>query len=298
MPLTNTAIRNAKPKPKPYKLNDGEGLYVLVHPNGSCYWRFKYSFLGKEKLLALGVYPDVSLADARDRRSEARKAVAAGIDPGEAKKTAKRLAILNNQTTYEAVAREWHEQRKHTWTPGYAASALVRLEHHMFPKLGSRPIADIDPVELLSVLRIIEKSGALDMALRCMQLTGQIFSYAVATGRAKRNPVTDLRGALKPPVRKHMAYIKANELPEYLQKLEAYDGHVQTKLGLKFLLLTFVRTIELRGAEWTEINFDKAEWRIPDERMKMRDPHIVPLSTQAIAVLRELQTHNTNGPKS
>jgi len=168
----------------------------------------------------------------------------------------------------------------------------------MFPKLGSRPIADIDPVELLSVLRIIEKSGALDMALRCMQLTGQIFSYAVATGRAKRNPVTDLRGALKPPVRKHMAYIKANELPEYLQKLEAYDGHVQTKLGLKFLLLTFVRTIELRGAEWTEINFDKAEWRIPDERMKMRDPHIVPLSTQAIAVLRELQTHNTNGPKS
>jgi integrase len=164
----------------------------------------------------------------------------------------------------------------------------------MFPKLGNRPIADIDPPELLSVVKIVEKSGALDMAQRVMQLTSQIFGYAIATGRAKRNPVTDLRGALKPPVRKHMAYIKADELPEYLEKLEAYDGNVQTKLGLKFLLLTFVRTGELRGAEWQEVNFDKAEWRMPAERMKMRDPHIVPLSKQALAVLKELQNHTGN----
>jgi integrase len=267
---------------------------VLVHSNGSRYWRFKYRFLGKEKQLALGVYPEVKLADARERCAEARKVLAAGNDPSEVKRAAKRLAILKSENTYEAIAREWHDQRKHTWTPGYAASALTRLENHMFPKLGNRPITDIDPPELLSVVKIVEKSGALDMAQRVMQLTGQIFGYAIATGRAKHNPVTDLRGALKPPVRKHMAYIKANELPEYLEKLEAYDGNPQTKLGLKFLLLTFVRTGELRGAEWTEINFDKAEWRIPPERMKMRDPHIVPLSKQAIAVLREMQNHTGN----
>jgi integrase len=294
MPLTDTKLKNAKPANKPYKLTDGGGLFILIQPTGGKLWRYKYRFAGKEKKLALGIYPDVSLADARERHAQARKTLAAGKDPGEAKKTAKRLVLLNSQTSYEAIAREWHEQRKHKWTPGYAKSALIRLEHHMFPKLGNRPIADIEPAELLSVIRIVEKSGALDMALRVMQLTGQIFRYAIATGRAKHNPVTDLRGALKPPVRKHMAYIKANELPEYLQKLEAYDGYIITKLGLKFLLLTFVRTMELRGALWTEIDFDKAEWRIPAERMKMRDPHIVPLSKQALAVLRELQTHTGN----
>ncbi|MBP7253095.1 MAG: tyrosine-type recombinase/integrase [Alphaproteobacteria bacterium] len=294
MPITDTSVRNAKPTDKPYKLHDTDGLFVLVHPNGSRYWRLKYRFLGKEKLLALGVYPEVSLGEARERRSQARKLLASGTDPGEIKKAAKRQAILNSETTFEAVAREWHDHFKHKWTPQVVASSMRRLENHMFPKLGSRPIADITPPELLSVVRIVERTGALDMAQRVMQLTGQVFTYAIATGRAQRNPVNDLRGALKPPVRKHMAHFKEDELPEYLQRLENFTGNLQTKLALKFLLLTFVRTGELRGAEWTEINFDKAEWRIPAERMKMREQHIVPLSTHAIAVLRDLQARTGN----
>lgn len=294
MPLSDTTVRNSKPKTKPYKLHDGDGLFVLVQPNGSRYWRFKYRYLGKEKLLALGVYPDVSLSMARERRTQARKSLAEGNDPGEAKKEAKRLAILNSGNTYEAIAREWHEQRKHTWTSSYAKSAIRRLENHMFPKLGNRPIADIGAQEILSVVRIVEKSGALDMAQRVMQLTGQIFGYAIATGRASRNHVNDLRGALKPPVRRHMAHFKEDELPEYLRKLEKFSGRLQTKLALKFILLTFVRTGELRGAEWSEINFDKAEWRIPAERMKMGEMHIVPLSRQSIEVLEELHNHNGN----
>ena len=294
MPLTDTAIRNAKPKEKPYKLSDSGGLFLLVQPAGGKWWRYKYRFAGKEKSLALGAYPDVSLADVRERHSRARKVLAAGNDPGEVKKESKRLAVLKCENTYEAIAREWHEQRKHKWTPGYAVSAMKRLEHHMFPKLGTRPISDISAPELLSVVKIVEKSGALDMAQRVMQLTGQIFGYAIATGRAERNPVTDLRGALKPPVRKHMAHFKENELPEYLQRLETFSGTLQTKLALKFLLLTFVRTGELRKAEWSEINFDKAEWRIPAERMKMREQHLVPLSKQAVEVLLELQKHTGN----
>jgi len=294
MSLTDVKVRNAKPQAKPYKLADGDGLYLLVKPNAGKYWRLKYRFTGKEKVLALGVYPDVSLADARDGCAQARKTLAAGKDPGELKKEKKRLAVLNSENTYEAIAREWHEKRKHTWTPGYTVSALKRLEHHMFPKLGSRPIADISAPELLSVVRIVEKSGALDMAQRVMQLTGQIFGYAIATGRAERNPVNDLRGALKPPVRKHMAHFKENELPAYLQKLETFSGRLQTKLALKFILLTFVRTGELRKAEWSEINFDKAEWRIPAEKMKMGTMHIVPLAAQTIEILRELQKHTGN----
>jgi len=294
MSLTDTAVRNAKPLAKPFKLADGGGLFLLVQPTGGKWWRYKYRFLGKEKLLALGSYPDVSLAQAREHHAQARKALAAGNDPNEVKKEAKRAAQLNSENTYEAVAREWHEHFKHKWTPGYADAAINRLQNHIFPKLGQRPIADITAPELLSVVRVIEKAGTLDMAQRVMQISGQIFTYAIATGRATRNPVPDLKGALKPPVRKHMAHFTADELPDYLQKLEAFNGRVQTKLALKFILLTFVRTGELRGAEWSEINFDKAEWRIPAERMKMRETHIVPLSTQAIVVLREMQRHTGN----
>ncbi len=171
---------------------------------------------------------------------------------------------------------------------------LARLESHIFPKLGHRPIADITAPEVLSMLRVVEGSGALDTAQRVMQMCGQIFMYAIATGRADRNPVPDLRGALKTPVAKHHSYLKADDLPEFLKKLEAYDGALQTKLALRFLMLTFVRTTELRAAEWTEVDFEKAEWRIPAERMKMKEEHIVPLSRQAVAVLRELQKHTGN----
>ena len=286
--LSDTAVRNAKPKLKPYKMSDGEGLFLLITPSGAKYWRLKYFFADKEKLLALGVYPDVTLADARERRAQARKVLAAGNDPGEAKKEAKRLLIDKHTHTFEAVAREWHQNRLAKWTPLYAKKTLKRLETHAFPKLGTRPIADITPHELLSVMRVIEVHSA-DLAHRQLQICGQIFSFAVITQRATYNPTASLRGALKPVVKTTHAYIKPNELPEYLKNLDSYDGALQTKLAMRFLLLTFVRTGELRGAAWSEIDLGKAEWRIPAERMKMKDPHIVPLSRQTLSLLEELK---------
>ncbi len=287
--LSDAKARNAKPKAKPYKIADGEGLFLLVTPSGSKYWRLKYFFAGKEKLLALGVYPETSLADARERRSQARKALAAGNDPGEAKKEAKRLSTLNSANTFEVVAREWFEKRQHEWAPSSARSKRIYLENHLLPKVAQRPISEITAREVLAVLRVIEERGTLDTARRVMQMCGQIFMYAIATGRVDRNPVPDLRGALKTPVVKHHSFLKAGELPQYLKSVEAYDGSLQTKLALRLLLLTFVRTNELRGAQWSEIDWDKSEWRIPAERMKMKELHIVPLSTQAIAILRELE---------
>ncbi len=294
MPLSDAKVRNAKPQAKPYKISDGEGLFLLVTPSGSKYWRLKYHFAGREKLLALGVYPEVSLGDARERRLQARKALAAGNDPGEVKREAKRLAVLQTENAFEVVARDWYGQRKHEWKDNTAKVVLTRLERYVFPKLGRRPMANITAPEILTMLRAVESRGALDTAQRVMQTCGQIFMYAIATGRAERNPVPDLRGALKTPITKHHAYLKAADLPEFLQKLEAYDGALQTKLALRFLLLAFVRTTELRAAEWAEIDFHKAEWRIPAERMKMKELHIVPLSRQAVAVLRELQKHTGN----
>ena len=291
MSLSDAKVRNAKPKAKPYKIADGEGLFLLVTPSGSKYWRLKYHFAGREKLLALGVYPEVSLGDARERRGQARKALAAGNDPGEAKKEAKRRAVLQAENSFETVAHEWLGQRQHEWAAITTRVKTVRLERHLLPKLGSRPITSISAPEILAVLRVVENNGTLDTARRVMQLCGQVFLYAIATGRAERNPVPDLQGALKTPVRKHHAYLKAADLPEFLQKLDGYHGDPLTRLALRFLLLTFVRTLELRAAEWLEMDFNKAEWRIPAERMKMRELHIVPLSRQALAVLRELQKH-------
>jgi integrase len=290
--LSDAQARNAKPRPKPYKIADGEGLFLLVTPSGGKYWRLKYFFAGKEKLLALGVYPEVSLADARERRTQARKALTVGNDPGDVKKDAKRLATLRSTNSFEAVAREWFENRKHAWAPITADTKLSRLERYILPKLGQRPVAAVTAPEVLAMLRTVEDSGALETTRRLMNICAQVFTYAIATGRAERNPVPDLRGALKPQVVKHRSFLKENELPAYLEKLDAYDGSPQTKLALRLLLLTFVRTIELRGAQWTEIDWDKAEWRIPAERMKMKELHIVPLAKQAIAVLRELEKHS------
>jgi integrase len=288
MPLTQVAIKNAKADDKAVKLFDSGGLFLLVQPAGGKWWRYKYRFAGKEKLLALGSYPDVSLAQARERHAQARKTLAEGKDPGEIKKVEKRLTLVRHENSFEAVAREWHAKRSQAWTPKYAANSIHRMESNIFPKIGGRPIAEITPPELLAALRVIESRGAHDLAHRLQQLCGQVFSYAVAAGYAERNPVNDLRGALTPAVTKHNAYLKAAELPEFLQKMAAYDG-VQTRMAMKFLLLTFVRTGEVRGALWSEIDLPKAEWRIPAERMKMRDPHIVPLSRQAVALLEELK---------
>lgn len=292
--LSDTAVRNAKPKDRPYKIADSGGLFLVVMPNGSKYWRLRYFSGGKEKTLALGVYPDVPLAEARERRAEARKLLAAGIDPGEAKKQTRREEAVKAANTFEAVAREWHALRKHEWAPKTSGMVLTRLEQHILPKLGSWPIAEITAPEVLAVLRIVEASGALEMTRRVSHIIGQVFMYAIATGRAERNPVNDLRGALKAPVVKHRAYLTESDLPAFLKRLASDVGTSQTKLALQLLLLTFVRTTELRAAEWKEINWDKAEWRIPAERMKMKQEHIVPLSRQATATLSEMQRLSGN----
>jgi integrase len=294
MRLTDIKCRSAKPTKKARKLSDGGGLYLEVMPNGSKYWRLKYRFAGKEKRLAIGVYPEISLGQAREKRITAKKSITAGSDPSQLKQEAKQLAVTKGNNTFEKVAREWHETNLHTWSKNHGEAVLKRLEADIFPKLGGRPTSDINAPEILAVLRVIEKRDALDLTQTVAQYCRRIFAYAIATGRAERNPVIDLRGALKTPVRKHHSHLKAHELPEFLQKLEAYDGTPQTKRALKLLLLTFVRTTELRGAEWVEIDFEKAEWRIPASRMKMKDPHIVPLSKQAIILLKEQQKQTGN----
>jgi integrase len=289
MPLSETKVRNAKPGIKPYKLADSDGMFLLVTPAGGKYWRLKYYCMRQEKLLALGVYPEVSLADARERRAQARKALAAGHDPSEMKKESKRAAEISATNRFEDVAREWLENRRHELAPSSLRVKLIYLENYVLPALGPKPIAAITAPEVLDFLRGIEAKGTLDTARRVSQMCGQIFRYGIATGKAERNPVPDLKGALKSPVVKHQAYLKAKELPDFLRKLDAYDGKPLTKLALRFLLLTFVRTNELRGALWDEFDWEASLWRLPAERMKANAPHVVPLSRQAIDVLQELK---------
>lgn len=300
MPLTNTACSNAKPRKKPYKLGDSDGLYLLVQPNGSKYWRFKYRFLGKEKLLALGVYDEVSLAGARQRRDAARKLVASGIDPAAARKRERREAITNAANTFEKVAREWHTNKSESWKPKTGAKILRYLENDIFPHIGSRPIAEIDPPELLDVLRKVEARGAYYNAGRMKQLCGQIFRYGIATAKCKRDAAADLRDALKSRKTKHYAALEAKDLPDFLKTLERNDARLfsQTRRAIKLLMLTFVRTGELIGASWDEFDFEKKEWSIPAARMKMGKPHIVPLSRQVIALLKEQreETKHLNTP--
>jgi integrase len=290
--LTDRAIKNAKAGTKIAKLSDGNGLVLVVYPNGSKYWVFRYRHLGKEKTLSLGIYPEVTLAEARLKLMDARKLKSQGQDPSEARKQAKRQAVVSAENSFEAVAREWVAAKRSGWSPRYAEFIVQRMETDLFPKLGSRPIKEITAPEVLSVVRLIEERGALDLANRALQYCGQVFMFGIATGRAERNPASDLKGALKTHVKRNYSHLKAIDLPEFLGKLEAYTGERQTMLAVKLLMLTFVRTGELRGAEWAEIDLENAEWRIPADRMKMRRDHIVPLSTQAVAVLKELQYMN------
>lgn len=291
MHLTNTACKNAKPAEKARKLADGGGLYLEVAPTGSKYWRWKYRFNGKEKRLAFGVYPEVSLSEAREKRDVARKVLAEGKDPGAVKKQEKLVMQIVSENTFENIAREWHETKKGSWAGRHPETVMKKLEGDLFPKLGAKPIIEITAPELLAVIRQIESRGALDMARRALQISGQVFRYAIQTGRAERDPSGDLKGALKTVKTKNHAFLREAELPEYLAKLETYDGHILTKMALKLVLLTFVRSVELRGARWEEIDFAKKEWRIPAERMKMRGLHIVPLAKQTITLLHEIQQH-------
>jgi len=288
MPLTALGIKQAKPAAKPKKLSDGKGLYLLVHPAGGKYWRMKYRHAGKENTLALGVWPDVSLAKARDGRDAARKLLAEGLDPIEVRRSEERQRVLNNALSFEVIAREWHEHQRGRWINSHAEQVLLSLEANVFPALGSRPVTDISPEELLNVVRAVERRGALDVAGRILQRCSSVFRYAIQTSRAKINPATELRGALRSHKVTHRAALSAESLPEFLQKLDHYDGHMLTRLALRLVMLTFVRSNELREARWEEFDIDQAMWRIPAERMKMRSAHLVPLSSQAIGVLEQI----------
>ena len=291
MPLTDTAVRNAKRGERPKKISDGGGLHLLVNPDGARYWRMAYRYKGRQKTLALGVYPIVSLADARIGRDAAKKLLARDVDPSLARKEQRRAARLSGENTFEIVAREWCENQKNGWTPRYHRHVVTRLEADVFPEIGSRPIAEIEPPELLTILRKVEKRGALEIAKRLRQTVGQIFRYGIITERAKRDPSADLKGALRASGRQaHHKAIPREELPIFLRALSAYDGEARTRLGLRLALLTFVRTSELRAARWEEVNLEAAVWRIPVERMKMRAPHIVPLSRQAVDAFTELRS--------
>ena len=299
MALTDLAIRRTKPRETPYKLYDEKGLYLLVSPTGAKLWRLKYRVAGKEKTLALGAYPERSLVQVRDDTYEARKLIRDGVDPSAQRKQERRHQRIRAENTFEVMAREWHANQRGKWTPGHAETMLRRLETHLFPELGKSPIAEIEAPQLLDAMRSIERRsqerarGSNEIAHRMLQASGQIFRYAIATGRAKRDPSVDLRGALKAKEKtRNLAALSEAELPAFLKKLAAYDGLPQTKLALRLLMLTFVRTGELRGAQWPEFEVDKAQWRIPAERMKMRSEHIVPLSKQSIAVMRELHKLN------
>ena len=293
MALTDTSIRNARATGKAFKLSDGGGMYLLVTPDGARYWRLDYRFAGKRRTLALGTYPTVTLSSARTRREEARALLAQDIDPSTAKKAIKRAAKLAIENTFEAVAREWLAIQSKRLAPRYSSLLLARLEADIFPQFGSRPIADIGAPELLEALRKVEKRGVIETARRLRQTCGQIFRYAIAAGVAKYDPSAALRGALGSPGRPrgHKA-MPLNEVPIFLQALGAYDGDVRTRIALRLMVLTFARTTELRSAQWAE--FESLEgneplWRIPSERTKMKRQHIVPLSAQAVALLRELR---------
>lgn len=294
MPLTDTKIRTAKPREKPYRLFDSGGLYLEVTPSGGRWWRWKYRIAGRENRLSLGTYLDVSLKLARQRRDEARAQLADGIDPGAARKAAR--VSQAGLESFEAVAREWHAKFAPGWVASHADRILKRLESDLIPWLGKRPIAEIKAPELLAVLRRVESRGALETAHRAMQNCGQVFRYAVATGRAERDPTRDLQGALPQPKEKHHASIvEPKRVGALLRAIDSYEGYFVTKSALKLAPLVFVRPGELRKATWDEINLESAEWRIPAARMKMREPHIVPLSRQAIEILRELEPKTGRG---
>jgi len=290
MRLSTAKIQNATAQKKTVRLFDGRGLYLEIAPTGSRWWRFKYRFAGKEKRISLGVYPDVGLKKARDRRDEMRKLVADGIDPSAARKQQKLMALDAAANTFEAVAREWFEKHSANWEASYSVKLLARLEANIFPWLGDRPIRDIKPPELLSVLRRVESRGVLETAHRLMNYCGNIYRYAVATGRAERDISSDLRGALPPSTPQHHASVTDPEgVAALLRAIDGYRGSNVTRYALQLAPLVFVRPGELRKAEWSEIELEAGEWRIPAERMKMKTKHIVPLSRQAVAIVRALQ---------
>ncbi|HHR5954291.1 tyrosine-type recombinase/integrase [Providencia zhijiangensis] len=288
MKLTVKQIDSSKPKEKDYKLSDGGGLYLLVKTNGGKYWRLKYRIDGKEKLLAIGIYPTVTLADARRKRDDAKRLLADGIDPNQQRKEQKQASKIDSVNTFKNIALEWYGGRKDRWSVGYRDDMMDAFEKDVFPYIGNRPIAEIKPMELLEVLSIMEKRGATEKLKKVRQRCGEVWKYAIITGRAEYNPAPDLASAFVPHKREHYAHLSVSELPEFLSSIDKYMGSQIVRVALRVLILTGVRPGELRKAEWSEINFDTGVWEIPAEKMKMRRPHIVPLSEQVIDLLKQI----------
>lgn len=296
MSLTDTAIRKAKPADKPIRMFDGGGLYLEISPSGGKWWRLKYRYAEKEKRISLGVYPDTTLARAREKREEARKLLADGVDPGENKKAQKTVRKEVAANSFEVVAREWIAKQLPKWAPSQAKKVSGIFDNNVFPWIGARPISEIKPPELLATLRRMEDRGANETARRALQYCGMVFRFAVATGRSSRDITGDLKGALAPVITKHHAtLIDPQKIGELLRAIDGYQGTLIVKCALKLAPLLFVRPGELRKATWAEIDLNRAEWNIPAERMKMREAHLVPLSTQALAVLRELHPLTGHG---
>lgn len=298
MPLTDTSVKNAKPREdgKINQLSDGNSLYLWVMANGAKYWRMTYRFAGKQKTLALGVYPDTSLKQAREKRDEAKRLLLDGTDPSIKRRADKLAAKVAAANTFEAIAKEWHTKESHEWSTAHAERVMSAMEHHIFPFIGHLPIADIKPLELLEVLRKVERAGNIDTAKRLRQRCSAVFRLAILTGRCTSDPAAPLTDALKTQQAEPRKALKREEIPDFLQALDKYNGNTQTKLMMELMLLTFTRVGEMAAAEWEEIDFDAALWTIPPEHRKLPEkskktapPHLVPLSDRPIEILRELQ---------
>ena len=297
MALTDIKVRTAKPTDKQYKLTDGSGMHLLVHPNGSKYWRLQYRFGGKQKMLALGVYPEITLADARARRDEARKLLANGVDPGDKKKSDK--IEQEEARTFEQLAVEWHATNK-KWSEEHSRRVLKSLEDNLFPAIGKRNIADLKTRDLLAPIKAVELSGRLEVASRLQQRTTAIMRYAVQSGLLDYNPAQEMVGAVASSNRQHRPALQLKRIPELLRRIDSYTGRPLTRLAVELTLLVFIRSSELRFARWSEIDFETSMWTIPAEReaidgvkhsqrgSKMRTPHLVPLSHQALAILKDV----------
>ncbi|HEK0649913.1 TPA: integrase arm-type DNA-binding domain-containing protein [Proteus mirabilis] len=304
MALTDAKVRAAKPLDKSYKLTDGDGMHLMVHTNGSKYWRLQYRFGGKQKMLALGVYPDISLAEAREKRDAARKLIANGFDPSEKRKEVKEEQ-QKEFNTFEKVARDWYATNQR-WSEGHSHRVLKSLEDNIFAAIGKRNIAELKTRDLLEPIKAVEISGRLEVAARLQQRVTAIMRYAVQSGLIDYNPAQDMAGAVATGKRVHRAALELKRLPEFLQRIDDYKGRPLTKLAVKLTLLVFIRSSELRFARWDEIDFENAMWTIPAEReaiegvkhshrgSKMRTPHLVPLSRQAIEILKQIYQFSGN----
>ncbi len=304
MALTDTKVRSAKPKAKEYSLVDGDGMFLLVHPNGSKYWRFRFRFGCKQHLMAFGVYPETSLADARQKREEARRLVAAGVDPREHKRAVKE-ELAKEIITFESVARDWHASNQ-KWSESHSGRVLKSLEDNLFDAIGKRNIAELKTRDLLIPIKAVEMSGRLEVAARLQQRTTAIMRFAVQSGLIDYNPAQEIAGAVATAKRQHRAALELNRIPELLHRIDTYTGRPLTRLAVELTLLVFIRSSELRFARWSEVDFETAMWTIPGEReplegvkhshrgSKMRTPHLVPLSRQALTILEQIKRMSGN----